>query len=51
MERLAGDPELRDRLGRAARRRVEEFYLYDKEGERMQAIYRFALGLGEAPPA
>lgn len=51
MERLAADPGLRDRLGRAARRRVEEFYLYDREGERMQEIYRFALGRGEAPRA
>jgi len=42
--RLYEDPALRESLGRAARRRVEDFYLYDREGERMQEIYRFALG-------
>jgi hypothetical protein len=30
---------------------VEDFYLYDREGERMMAIYRFAWGEGEAPRA
>ncbi len=42
--RLYEDPALRRTLGRAARRRVEEFYIYDREGERLQEIYRFALG-------
>ncbi len=51
LDRLASDPGLRDRLGRAARRRVEDFYLYDREGERMMAIYRYAWGEGEAPKA
>ncbi|MDD8026456.1 MAG: glycosyltransferase family 4 protein [Acidobacteriota bacterium] len=51
LDRLASDPGLRDRLGRAARRRVEEFYLYDREGERMMEIYKFAWGEGKAPKA
>jgi glycosyltransferase involved in cell wall biosynthesis len=42
--RLYEDPARREALGRAARRRVEDFYIYDKEGERMQEIYRLALG-------
>jgi glycosyltransferase involved in cell wall biosynthesis len=42
--RLYEDRALREALGRAARRRVEEFYIYDREGERMQEIYRLALG-------
>ena len=42
--RLYEDPALRRTLGRAARSRVEDFYIYDREGERMQEIYRFALG-------
>ncbi len=51
LERLAADPALRRDLGRAARARVEDFYLYDREGERMMEIYRFAWGEGEAPKA
>lgn len=51
LERLAADAGLRDRVGRAARRRVEEFYLYDREGERLLEIYRFALREGGAPKA
>jgi glycosyltransferase involved in cell wall biosynthesis len=42
--RLYEDSEYRRALGRAARRRVEEFYIYEREGERLQDIYRFALG-------
>jgi len=33
---------LRQTLGQVARRRVMDFYMYDREGERMQEIYRFA---------
>jgi glycosyltransferase involved in cell wall biosynthesis len=51
LERLAADPALRRDLGRAARARVEDFYLYDREGERMMEIYRFAWSEGEAPKA
>jgi glycosyltransferase involved in cell wall biosynthesis len=41
---LYRDPARRAALGQAARRRVLDFYIYDREGERMQEIYRFALG-------
>jgi glycosyltransferase involved in cell wall biosynthesis len=41
---LYQDPARRAALGQAARRRVLDFYIYDREGERMQEIYRFALG-------
>ncbi len=51
LERLASDPGLRRKLGQAARRRVEDFYLYDREGERMMRIYDYAWGEGEAPKA
>ncbi|MGB8951129.1 MAG: glycosyltransferase [Candidatus Aminicenantales bacterium] len=43
LERLSGNKELRESLGRAARKRVEEFYLWEKLGERLQEIYRLAL--------
>ena len=43
LTRLAGDPALRERLGRAARERVESFYLWDKLGDRLAAIYREVL--------
>lgn len=51
LELLASDRGLRERLGKAARRRVEDFYLYDREGERMMEIYRYVWGEGEAPKA
>ena len=38
--RLAGSAELRSRLGESGRRRVLELYSWDKQGERMDAIYR-----------
>lgn len=41
--KAAADPEWRLRLGREARRRAEEFYVWDKLGDRMDAIYRHAL--------
>ncbi len=44
LERLVENPELRAEMGRAGRRRVEEYYLYDREGERLLEIYRAALG-------
>lgn len=47
LERLYRDRDLRDRLGEAARRRAEEFYLWDRLGEKMQEIYEKALkGVG-----
>ena len=38
LERLWKDPGLRLRLGRAARRRAEDFYLWDRLGERLRDI-------------
>ena len=39
---LAGDRELCQAMGRAARQRAEEYYLWDRHGERLDAIYRKA---------
>ncbi len=39
LARLAGDPELRERMGRAARERVLSYYLWDRLGERLAEIY------------
>ena len=44
LERLQADPDLRLRLGRAARRRAEDFYLWDRLGERLREIQVEALG-------
>jgi len=38
LERLWKDPELRFRLGRAAKRRAEDYYLWDRLGERLRDI-------------
>lgn len=43
LERLYLDKDLRIRLGQAARKRAEEFYLWDRLGEKMQGIYEEAL--------
>jgi glycosyltransferase involved in cell wall biosynthesis len=43
LERLYLDKDLRLRLGQAARKRAEEFYLWDRLGDRMQEIYEEAL--------
>ena len=40
--RLAGDPTLRIRFGRAAQRRVEVDFNWDKKGEWMNRIYSLA---------
>ena len=37
--KLANDPELRKKMGKAARRRVEEYYSWNKKGEFIQKIY------------
>jgi glycosyltransferase involved in cell wall biosynthesis len=47
--KLQKDPELRLRMGRAARARVEDYYLHDRESERLEAVYRQALGRNEEP--
>ena len=46
--RLAGDPTLRIRFGRAAQRRVEVDFNWDKKGEWMNRIYSLANN-GHAP--
>jgi glycosyltransferase involved in cell wall biosynthesis len=43
LEGLYLDRDLRERLGRAARKRAEEFYLWDRLGERLMKIYEEAL--------
>jgi glycosyltransferase involved in cell wall biosynthesis len=43
MKRLASDPELRLRMGRAAQRSVEERFDWDRHGELMAGIYADAL--------
>ncbi|HTN52309.1 MAG TPA: glycosyltransferase [Anaeromyxobacter sp.] len=43
MARLAGSPELRARLGRAARRRVEERFDWERKIDRILEIYREAM--------
>ena len=40
---LAGDRELRQSMGRACRDRAEDYYLWDRHGERLREIYRRAL--------
>jgi len=40
---LASGTELRLRMGGEARRRAEEFYVWDRLGDRMDAIYRHVL--------
>jgi glycosyltransferase involved in cell wall biosynthesis len=42
LEHLYQDKELRVRMGRAARKRAEECYHWDRLGERLQEIYRRA---------
>lgn len=44
LERLYRDEEERLRIGKAARRRAEEYYLWDRLGDRMAAIYEAAIG-------
>ena len=41
---LARDPVLCRAMGRAARERAEDYYLWDRHGERLEAIYRTAWG-------
>lgn len=43
LERLYLDKDLRERLGNTARKRAEEFYLWDRLGDRMQEIYEEVL--------
>lgn len=48
LETLCRDRVLAGRMGEAARRRAEEFYLWDRHGERLAAIYEKALGAAES---
>ena len=43
LERLYLDRDLRQRMGQAGRERAENFYHWDKLGERLMEIYRKAL--------
>ncbi|MEO0292890.1 MAG: glycosyltransferase family 4 protein [candidate division WOR-3 bacterium] len=45
LEKLYLDPELRIQMGINARKRAEEYYLWDKLGGRLQKIYEEALHL------
>jgi len=51
LEKLYADPELRRRLGRAARQRAEQVYHWDRQGERLLQIYQNALNLRPEPEA
>lgn len=44
MVRLAGDAELRKRMGEAGRRKIVEEYDWEKKVDRMMEIYRVAMG-------
>jgi len=44
--RLSQDPALRRRLGEAARKRAEEYYIWDRLGERLMVIYEEVLERG-----
>ncbi|MCX6723657.1 MAG: hypothetical protein NT155_00590 [Candidatus Staskawiczbacteria bacterium] len=39
LERLYKDSDLRSRLGKNARQRAEEFYSWDKLGNRLATLY------------
>jgi glycosyltransferase involved in cell wall biosynthesis len=44
LEALRRDPTLGVAMGKAARRRVEEYYLWERHGDRLRKIYAMALG-------
>jgi glycosyltransferase involved in cell wall biosynthesis len=44
--KLANDPEMRKRLGEAGRKRVEEYYTWEKKGEFIKEIYEKVIGDG-----
>ena len=48
--RLHGDPDLRDRLGRAAAERVRADFSLARQAEGLHAAYLAALNLRHAPP-
>jgi len=50
LETLHGRPELALTMGEAARRRAEDFYLWDRHGERIRDIYEAALAAARSRP-
>ena len=44
IERLAGDPDLRRRMGAAARQRIQQYYSVDTWGPRLAALIEQAVG-------
>ena len=50
IDRLAADPELRTRLGAAARKRVAEVGMWDAKIERVDALYHELAGCGAVEP-
>jgi glycosyltransferase involved in cell wall biosynthesis len=44
--KLAGDPELRRKMGEAGRKRVMEYYTWEKKGEFIKQVYEKVLGYG-----
>jgi glycosyltransferase involved in cell wall biosynthesis len=46
LERLYLDPDLRQRMGRAARKRSKNFYHWDKLGDQLMKIYHGAIDAG-----
>jgi len=51
LEQLYANPELRLRMGNAARERAEQVYHWDRQGERLLKIYQSALNLRVEPDA
>ncbi|MDA0265294.1 MAG: glycosyltransferase, partial [Chloroflexi bacterium] len=51
LEDLYSNAERRSELGEAARKRAEEFYLWDRLGERLKKLYDRVLLPGEAARA
>ncbi|ROR35148.1 glycosyltransferase family 4 protein [Inmirania thermothiophila] len=43
MRKLAEDPELRRRMGEAARKRVKEAFSWERRGEEIQKVYKWVL--------
>ena len=49
LERLYSDPNLRQTLGEAGRRKAEEEYHWDRLGQRLMGIYEQAMSSGVSP--
>ncbi len=46
MARLAADPNLVDRMGKAARKRASEAFTWEGKGEQMRRLYESLGGVG-----